>query len=512
MCSLIVPGVVMPAAATSKRTQITRLRARMLADGFDTAAVYSALVSVFGCRPRLAWRHALGLSQNDVADRYNMRFTKVARAPMTASRVSGFERWPEGGERPGPGMLCSLAELYGVSPADLIDDLDLRKTPEPDRQALKDLLNRGGAEVAKTEPDIAYRQEGSEPDGSDERAVREVVVMAAHEGSEHAEHAERRDIGDATLEQLRADVVRLSHEHMIGEPFATFQEMRRVRRRIYTALDRRLWPRDQTELYFLLGVLNGLMAASAFGLGQTHAAEELVRAGWAYAAAIDHRPLMAQLRLELAGETYWQRPRQSLSLAENGLRYLSDGQQAAQLHLRYGRAAARVGDADDARRAIAAAHEARARDHSDELLEIGGEFGLSKATQHFYAGGLLIELPDDTREAIAELQQAVSLYDAGPEPGEYHYHAYVWGSRIDLATALLRDGQLDAATESLDGVLSLSPNRRGAPLLRRFERVRAELVAPRYRGEPQAAELDERIELFSAETIVGDLAELPGAN
>jgi transcriptional regulator with XRE-family HTH domain len=506
----------MAATATSKRIQITRLRARMVADGFDAAAIYSAMISVFSCRPRLAWRHALGLSQNAVADRYNMRYTKVARAPMTASRVSAFERWPEAGERPGPGVLCSLAELYGVSPADLIDDLDLRNTPEPDRQALKDLINRGDAGVAKTEPerrpDIAYRQEGSEPDGSDERAVREVVVMAAHEGSEHAEGAERRDIGDATLEQLRADVVRLSHERMTGDPFRTFQEMRRVRRRIYAALDRRLWPRDETELYFLLGVLSGLMAACAHGLGQSHAAEELVRAGWAYATAIDHRPLMAQLRLELAGEVYWQRPRQSRDLAESGLRYVQGGQGAAQLYLKYGRAAARIGDPDMARQAINSAHDARDRDHHDELLEIGGEFGQSLATQHFEAGELLLEIPGAQREAIAELEEATRLYDDGPGPGEYHYHGYVSGSHVNFATALLRDVQLDRAVLVLEPVLTLPPNRRGASLLRRFDRVRAELAAPRYRGQAQAAELDERIESFSTETIVGDLAELPGAN
>src|SRR4051794_2820936 len=100
----------MSAAATPTRTQITRLRARMAADGFDNAAIYSALVSVFGCRPRVAWRHALGLSQTQVADRYNMRSAAAARAPMTASRISAYERWPESGERPGPGVLCSLAE------------------------------------------------------------------------------------------------------------------------------------------------------------------------------------------------------------------------------------------------------------------------------------------------------------------------------------------------------------------------------------------------------------------
>jgi transcriptional regulator with XRE-family HTH domain len=506
----------MAVAATSKRTQITRLRSRMLADGFDTAAIYSAMISVFGCRPRVAWRHALGLSQNAVADRYNMRFTKVARAPMTASRVSAFERWPEGGERPGPGVLCSLAELYGVSPADLIDDLDLRNTPEPDRQALKDLVDRGGAEVAKTEPerrpDIAYRQEGSESDGSDERAVREVVVMAAHEGSEHAEGAERRDIGDATLEQLRADVVRLSHERMTGDPFPMFQEMRRVRRRMYVALDRRLWPRDQTELYFLLGTLNGLMALTASDLGHEQSAEELVRAGWAYATAIDHRPLMAYLRLELAAIAYPQRSRLSRDLSRSGLEYLAHGPNAAQLLLYQGQAAARLGDVDAARQAITAAHEARTRDHRDELLEIGGEFSMSRATQHFYSGELLLEIPDAEREAITELQQALGLYNAGPEPGEYYYHGCVSSSRVDLTTAYLRAGQLEVAVSTIGPVMTLDPNRRTRALLWRFERVRAELAAPGYRGQAQAAELDERIELFSAETIVGDLAELPGAN
>jgi hypothetical protein len=74
---------------------------------------------------------------------------------------------------------------------------------------------------------------------------------------------------------------------------------------------------------------------------------------------------------------------------------------------------------------------------------------------------------------------------------------------------LLRDGQLDAAVSALDPVLSLSPNRRTSTLLRRFDRVRGELAAPRYQGQPQAADLDENIETFSAETIVGGLGELP---
>src|SRR5690242_16193340 len=50
-------------------------------------------------------------------------------------------------------------------------------------------------------------------------AIRREVLMAAHEGSEHAERAEQRGIGEATLEQFRADTASLSVQYLTGEPF-----------------------------------------------------------------------------------------------------------------------------------------------------------------------------------------------------------------------------------------------------------------------------------------------------
>ena len=164
------------------------------------------------------------------------------------------------------------------------------------------------------------------------------------------------------------------------------------------------------------------MAVAMDDLGYPQPAEELIRAGWAYAAAIDHRPLMAHLRLELASIAYWHRPRQSRDLAQSGLRYLADGPNASQLHLYYGRAAARLGDAATARRAIASASEAREREHQDELLEIGGEFRFSRATQHYMAGSVLIETPQAEAGAIEELEQATELahriYQGSPQARE----------------------------------------------------------------------------------------------
>src|SRR5580693_8377105 len=224
--------------------------------------------------------------------------------------------------------------------------------------------------------------------------------MAAHEGGEHAEQAERRDIGEATLEQLHADLARLSVASMTGEPFPLFREMRRVRARMYRLLDGHLLPGDRIDLYFLLGCLSDLMAVAASGLGYPQAAEELIRAGWAYATAIDHKPLMAHLRLQLASILFWEnRPRQARDLAEDGLRYLSDGPTAAHLYVKYARAAARLGDADGARQAISDAEDARDREHADVVLALGGEFGLSLATQAYFSGSALAEIEGAEAEA-----------------------------------------------------------------------------------------------------------------
>jgi hypothetical protein len=335
--------------------------------------------------------------------------------------------------------------------------------------------------------------------------------MAAHQAGEHAERVEQRDIGDATLEQVRSDVIRLSHDYMAGEPFLLFQEMRRVRDRMYAALDRRIWPRDETDLYLLLGCLNCLMAAVADDLGYPGASEELIRAAWAYAVVIDHGPLKAKLRADLAAVAYWRgRPGQSRDLAEDGLQYLAGGPNAAQLHLKCGRAAARLGDADGARRAINMACDARELQNSDDLLQLGGEFGFSRASQHYLAGSALLEIPDAAHAAITELERATELYAAGPEEGEHHSFELHMLAHIELAAARLRVGELEGARLAVGPVLALPSAKRIDPLPQRLEMIRAELARPRYQGSAHASGLIQEIEDFSRDTIVGALAALPG--
>jgi tetratricopeptide (TPR) repeat protein len=310
---------------------------------------------------------------------------------------------------------------------------------------------------------------------------------------------------------MRADLIRLARAYETGEPFPVFLEMRRARNRMHDALDRRLWPKDTTELYLMTGCLNALMACAANNLGYPESADELMRAGWAYATVIDHRPLMARLRIAAAYIAYWSgRPRQSSELAASGLEYLADGQHAAQLHLYRGLASAAVGDADTARQAIGAAHDARDREHHDELVEIGGEFNFSRAAQYYYAGFVLSEVPQETNEAITELESAVERYEAGPEPGEHHSRRCQMLAHTDLATVRLRSGALDAAAEALEPVLAIPVSDRTALQSRRLAVVRSELSQPIFRGSAQAQDLDERIEEFGRDTITAGLHSLPG--
>lgn len=556
----------MPYAKTSQRAEKSALRDKMRGIGLDHRQIAAEFTRRYKLRPRTAWREALGWSQTVAAECINTYAGQTGldtggTCAMRASHLSEIENWPGAGteptgRRPKPYLLALLAAVYGCTVLELIDLADREHLPPGDLLVLeKYSQNPPGAGKRLTGPrvpqppplspapaqpeterhlaavielrqppspadftrlpataalsaslPVAYLGKQAPPDMGGCGIERE-VLMTAHEGSDHAEQAEHRDIGEATLEQLRADVTRIAHAYVTGEPFPLFREMRRVRARIYAALDRRLWPRDATELYFLLGGLNGLMANAANDLGYPQAADELARAGWAYAVAIDHRPLMGFLRGQQANFAYWHgRTRQASHLAQDGLLYLSDGAGAVRLHCLHAMAAAKLGQPDQARTAIIAGRQTRGREHRDELHdEIGGQFACQPAKQSYLAGTAFADLHDGESDAIAELQTAIRLFQAGPaDDRSYGCEAIAF---INLALAQLRHGDLDAV--DLAPVLTLPPDKRIDALPHRLSAVRSVLAAPSYQGSAQARELDEQIENFSRETIVGDLHDLP---
>jgi hypothetical protein len=516
----------MPYAKTSLRKQKRDLRERMQAQGLDYRDIAVEFSRHYNLRPRAAWREAYGWSLQQTADRINefrghVGLDSGGFAGMTAPHLCEHENWPghgtqPSGRRPTPYLLAVLATVYDCAVTELIDLSDREHFPASDLLILDryGTSQRATARVCGTPAQPACPAGGSAPlpvlmPVAGGAGIGREVAKAAHAASEHAERAERRDIGDATLEQLRGDVMRLSHDYMAGEPFGLFQEMRRIQDRIQAALDRRLWPRDETDLYLLLGCVNCLMAAVADDLGYPSASEELIRAAWAYALVIGHGPLKAKLRADLASVAHWRnRPRQARDLAEDGLRYLAGGPNAVQLYLKYARAAAKLGNAGVARRAIGKAADARELRNNDDLLQLGGEFAFSQASQHYLAGSTLLEIPDAEHDAITELERATELYRAGPEDGEHHSFELHMLAHIELAAARLRAGDLDGARPALHPVLSLPPAKRIDPLPQRLEMIRSELTRPRYQGSSQAGDLVVEIENFSRDTIASALSAL----
>jgi tetratricopeptide (TPR) repeat protein len=354
---------------------------------------------------------------------------------------------------------------------------------------------------------VAYR--GRQEPVLRDFAVEHEVMMAAHEGSDHAAEHEHHGIGEATLEQLRADLARLSGLCDTGAPLPAFLDMRQVRDRIYRLLDRRARPRDEAELYFLLGCLHELMGLTANRLGYPDAAEELLRTGWAYANVIDHNALRGMVRARLSYVMYWRgRYTDSRDLAADGLRYASQGLVGANLHLEQARALARLGEPDAARQQVGLAHAAWEDRNRDDLAEIGGEeFALSQAATYSMAGSALAETGHG-REAAGELQRAILLYDEGPRPGEHHGVAGQALARTDLAMVRLRSGALDAGAAALTPVLALPAGQRLATLTARLGLVRRELAAPVFRDSQQARDLGDQIEEFGRAAITTGLHSL----
>jgi transcriptional regulator with XRE-family HTH domain len=68
---------------------------------------------------------------------FNRRHDDSGRAPMSGTRVGAYERWPDGGERPGLRTLRGIAEVYGTTLDRLVDEHDLAHLPEPDRLIIK---------------------------------------------------------------------------------------------------------------------------------------------------------------------------------------------------------------------------------------------------------------------------------------------------------------------------------------------------------------------------------------
>jgi tetratricopeptide (TPR) repeat protein len=496
----------------------------------------------------------------------------AATVTMTSPHLSEYENWPgEGpdpaGRRPTPYLLSLLAAVYGCTVHDLLDVADYENLPPADRliigksappdgqhghtqrpaatvgtgaapqpkaaARLAPLSPAPGQLTASTEAagsvaasaELAHPQPAGRGSRSSQRhgsaaglpasgeldrlSEKALILAAAHESSTHAEWAEGSNVGEATLEQLDADVRRIATGYVHVPPLPMFAEMLRVRNRIYWLLAGRQKPAATAHLHLLAGVLCGLLANASTDLGYWDAAAEQARAAWAYGDIIGHSGLRAWTRGMQALIEYWSgRPQHAVRLAQSARRYADSGTARVRLHSIEARAWSLLGDAREASRCMGAAAEARESQAGGDFLhdEVGGVFGFADTKNYCYVGAAFIHL-GQADAALNAARRAVELYAAGAV-AERSYGAESL-ARVDMAVAYLLKQRLDGAAESLAPVLAIPVGLRIAQLGDRLADVRGRLAGAEFSGAREARDLRDRIDTFSAETIVQEL-DRPG--
>ena len=338
----------------------------------------------------------------------------------------------------------------------------------------------------------------------------DMIAAAASEARGHAEQAAVTGIGPGTVEQLTADVARLSRAYVSAPPLPLFVAMHRTLDQVETALDQKVYPAQARDLNFLAGALCGLMANACLDLGREEAADDLARAAWTHGRIIEHAPLMGWARGTQALAAIWdQRFADAVRHAEDGLLYVPTGLGAARNHAIHARALAACGDAVAARAAMTAAEKAHADSDAarDELHDgVGGEFSFDAAKLRYYLALALLDSgdPAGAEQATAE---AIALYEAIPERARSY--GCVALARVQLAKAALMGNRLEDAIEALGSVLALDPQRRISSLNEHLEACRQLLLVPGYSTSAAARELEQQLAAFSAASTARALPSGP---
>jgi hypothetical protein len=324
----------------------------------------------------------------------------------------------------------------------------------------------------------------------------DAIAIAAGQAREHAENAAVTDVGPGTVEQFRADVVRLGRAYVSAPPLPLFAAMHQALGRVQAALRRRMYPDQARDLNFLAGALCGLMANASLDLGREEAADDLARAAWTHGRIIDNSPLMGWARGTQALAAIWDhRYIDAIRHVQDGLVHLPAGAGTVRLHAIHARALAAHGERGQAAAAMAAAGNARADAHWDDLHDgVGGEFAFDDAKLWYYEALTLADAEDPARAEHAAAA-AISLYQAIPARARsYGCDAL---ARVQLARAQLMARKLDDAADALGGMLSLDPQLRIGSLSEYLETCRELLRAPAYHGSSTARRLDQQLAAFS---------------
>ena len=142
---------------TGAKSERDTLRHEMLIAGCSHDLIAQEMERRWAFRPREAYRHAHGWSQDEVAARFTevaerLGSERAAQSPMIGTRIGEYERWPHGGRRPSAYVIAVLGAVFGTTVDRLLDYEDYRHFPDQDRTVFAAMVNGAGGAVAGGSP------------------------------------------------------------------------------------------------------------------------------------------------------------------------------------------------------------------------------------------------------------------------------------------------------------------------------------------------------------------------
>lgn len=323
------------------------------------------------------------------------------------------------------------------------------------------------------------------------------ITMSARRAARFTSYAEASNIGAEAIEQLRHDVVGIANSYLRQPLTAIMGDLTELQDVVFTLLEGKQKPAQTRDLYLLAGVVTGMVAKASQDLGRFHEAMTLARTTFVCADNAGHLGMRAWARNLQALIAFWAgRPQESVRFAQAGadIGAAVTGSVTAWLASSEARAWAQLGNADQARAALARAADHRDHHTSDDLDEIGGLFAFPLAKQHYYAADAHVFLSGADTDADREATQALALYESSQDQDRAFGDEA--GARSDLALARLRGGALDGTREALAPVLDLPPAMRIGGIIASVNRVHDALRNPAISTSPLARDLRDEIETF----------------
>lgn len=464
--------------------------------------------------PLRSYRLALELSLTQVCDQVNRLLGVFAGETgyVDHTTLSRFEWWPVRSRRPTVSHLAALARVYQTSPRNLIAPSDWGKFPPADQFTLNALdapTTNGttastaavGIMEATTRPQAGSIHNARTPWAPPDmirsgNTIEGLVLMTGEESTQYADHG--GNIGDTTLDQLRASLTELAGQFANASRMELFGSVRLLRDRIFAYLDGGQPMRQRRDLYFLAAAACGMLATVSDDLGYSTTAMAQARAGQIFAHEAADPALIGWLYARQSLFCYWNsQPGKARDYARRGAAIQPAGTTAVWLPAIEARACGELGDAEAAHRALRRAAEARELLQPSSVDEFGGLMEFNVAKQQFYGAGTHLGIRDYPA-VIEHAAATVEAYENGPaEDRAYDNMAVV---RLQGAIAHARLGNLDAAAEAAHMALQLDPRNRIAHVDKAARRLHQQLCAANLRTAPLAIDTRDQIESFLSTT------------